>query len=137
LITDLFEKITIYDLRTVKAVSKKRADGRYDVTLTLSAKKHYADGKGKETYAPMNEPVDIGLFAKEPGKKGFTAKDVIAMQRMMVKSGTATATVSFVTDRAPAYAGIDPYNTMIDRNSDENLAKVGGWISRPCGPGCP
>jgi aminopeptidase N len=124
LITDLFEKITVYDLRTVKAVSKKRADGKFDVTLTLSAKKHYADGKGKETDAPMNEPVDIGLFAKEPGKKGFTAGDVILMQRMMVKSGTAT--VSFVADRAPTFAGIDPYNTMIDRNSDENITKVGG-----------
>jgi aminopeptidase N len=124
LITDLFEKITVYDLRTVKAVSKKRADGKFDVTLTLLAKKHYADGKGKETDAPMNEPVDVGLFAREPGKKGFGAGDVILMQRMMVKSGTAT--VTFVTDRAPAYAGIDPYNTMIDRNSDENIAKVGG-----------
>jgi ABC-2 type transport system permease protein len=124
LITDLFEKITIYDLRMVKAVSKKRADGRFDVTLTLSAKKNYADGKGKETATPMNEPVDIGLFAKEPGKKDFTAKDVLAMQRVMIKSGKAT--LSFVTNRAPAFAGIDPYNTMIDRNSDENIAKVGG-----------
>ena len=124
LITDLFEKITIYDLRTTKAASKKRADGKYDVTLILSAKKHYADGKGKETDASMNEPVDIGLFAREPGKKGFTAKDVILLQRMMVKSGTAT--LKFVTDRPPVFAGLDPYNTMIDRNSDENLIKVGG-----------
>ncbi len=123
LITDLFEKITVYDLRTVKAVSRKRPDGKFDVTLTLSAKKHYADGKGRETDAPMNEPVDIGLFAKEPGKKGFVAGDVILMQRMMIKSGAAT--VSFVADRAPAFAGVDPYNTMIDRNSDENIAKVG------------
>ncbi len=68
--------------------------------------------------------MDVGLFAKEPGKKGFTAHDVILMQRMMVKSGTAT--ITFTTDRAPAFAGLDPYNTMIDRNSDENIGKVGG-----------
>ena len=124
LITDLFEKITLYDLRTTRAVSRKRADGRYDVTLTISAKKHYADGKGKETDAAMNEPVDIGLFAREPGKKGFTAGNVILLKRMMVKSGVATFT--FTTDRSPTFAGVDPYNTMIDRNSDENLTKVGG-----------
>jgi aminopeptidase N len=123
LITDLFDKITVYDLRTVKAVSKTRGDGKFDVTLTISAKKHYADSKGKETDAPMNEPVDIGLFAKEPGKTGFTAKDVILLQRMPIKSGKAVLT--FTTDRAPSFAGIDPYNTMIDRNSDENIAKVG------------
>ena len=124
LITDLFDKITVYDLRTVKAVSKRRADGRFDVTVTVSAKKHYADSKGKETDASMNEPVDIGLFAREPGKKGFTAHDVILMQRLPIRSGTATMT--FVTNRAPTFAGVDPYNTMIDRNSDENIAKVGG-----------
>jgi aminopeptidase N len=124
LITDLFDKITIYDLRTVKAVSKKRPDGRFDVTLTLSAKKHYADGKGRETDAPMNEPVDVGLFTKEPGKKGFTAKDVILLKRLPICSGTATLT--FTIDRAPSYAGLDPYNTIIDRNSDENITKVGG-----------
>jgi aminopeptidase N len=124
LITDLFDKITVYDLRTVKAVSKPRGDGKFDVTLTILAKKHYADSKGKETDAPMNEPVDVGLFAKEPGKKGFTAKDVILLQRLPIKSGKAV--LSFTTDRAPSFAGIDPYNTMIDRNSDENIAKVGG-----------
>jgi aminopeptidase N len=124
LITDLFEKITVYDLRTVKAVSKKRADGRYDVTLTVSAKKHYADGKGQETEAAMNEPVDIGLFSKEPGKKDFTSKDVILLQRLPIHSGETTLT--FVADRAPTFAGLDPYNTMIDRNSDENIKKVGG-----------
>jgi aminopeptidase N len=123
LITDLFEKITIYDLRTTKAVSKKRTDGRYDVTLTVSAKKHYADGKGKETEAPMNEPVDIGLFSKEPGKKGFAAGDVILLKRMAVRSGVTTFTL--IADRSPTFAGVDPYNTMIDRNSDENLTKVG------------
>jgi aminopeptidase N len=123
LITDLFDKITVYDLRTIKAVSKPRGDGKFDVTLTISATKHYADSKGKETDAPMNEPVDIGLFAKEPGKKGFTTKDVILLQRLPIKSGKAVLT--FTTDRAPSFGGIDPYNTMIDRNSDENIAKVG------------
>jgi hypothetical protein len=72
----------------------------------------------------MNEPVDVGLFTKEPGKKGFTAKDVILLKRLPIRSGTATLT--FTIDRAPSYAGLDPYNTIIDRNSDENITKVGG-----------
>jgi ABC-2 type transport system permease protein len=49
---------------------------------------------------------------------------VIVMKRVMLRSGKTT--LGFVTDRAPAFAGVDPYNTMIDRNSDENIAKVGG-----------
>jgi aminopeptidase N len=122
LITDLFEKITIYDLKATKAVSRRRPDGRFAVTVTISATKSYADGKGRETATPMSEPVDVGLFAKEPATKGFTSKDVLAMRRITLRSGTST--VDFVTDKAPSIGGVDPYNTMINRNSDQNLATI-------------
>ena len=123
LITDLFEKITLYDLRAVHASSKKRADGRYDVTLQVFAKKVYADGQGKETETPMDEPFDIGLFDKEPGKPGFGPSDVILFKHLPVKSGRSTFT--FTVDRAPRFAGVDPYNKAIDRNSDDNTVAVG------------
>jgi ABC-2 type transport system permease protein len=29
-----------------------------------------------------------------------------------------------IVDQRPAWAGIDPYNKRIDRNSDDNLVKV-------------
>ena len=122
LITDLFEKITLYDIKTTKAVAKKRADGRYDLTLTLNAKKLYADGSGKETEAPMNETVDVGAFDIEPAQKGFSSRSVIALQRMAIHSGTQVVTL--VVSRAPKVAGVDPYNTMIVRNSEANVTKV-------------
>ena len=122
LITDLFEKITLYDLKTTLATAKKRPDGRFDVTLTVTAKKLYALGRGQETEAPMSEPMDIGLFTLEPGKKGFGADKVVAFERRTIKSGTQT--LSFVTSVAPKAAGVDPYNVVIDRNGDDNTTKV-------------
>lgn len=124
LITDLFEKITLYDLKTKSATVKKRDDGKFDVTVTVDAQKKYADGKGRETIAPLNETMEIGLFTAEPGKKGFDAKSVVTYERRRVRSGVQTFT--FTVARAPKYAGIDPYNTVIDRNGDDNTAKVGG-----------
>jgi aminopeptidase N len=123
LITDLFEKITLYDLKTKSAAVKTRADGKFDVTVTVDAVKKYADGKGKETPAALNETMDIGLFTAEPGKKGFDAKDVVAYERRPIRSGVQTFT--FTVAKAPKYAGIDPYNTVIDRNGDDNTTKVG------------
>jgi ABC-2 type transport system permease protein len=123
LITDLFEKITLYDLKTKGAVVKKRADGKFDVTVTIDAQKKYADGKGKETAAPLNETMDIGLFTAEPGKKGFDAKDVVSFERRPIRSGVQTFT--FTVAKAPKFAGIDPYNTVIDRNGDDNTVAVG------------
>ncbi len=31
-----------------------------------------------------------------------------------------------VAAQRPAFAGIDPYNKLIDRNGDDNVVKVGG-----------
>ena len=122
LITDLFEKITLYDIKATKAVAKRRADGRYDVTLTVQAKKLYADGSGKETEAPMAESLDVGAFDLSPGDDKFSSKHVIAFQRMPVHSGTQTLT--FIASRAPKFLGVDPYDKLIDRNSEANVTKV-------------
>ncbi|MDB5457284.1 MAG: aminopeptidase [Caulobacter sp.] len=124
LITDLFERITLYDLKAKSVVVKKRADGRFDVALTVEAKKLYADGKGKEHEAPLAETMDVGLFTAEPGKKGFDSAKVVRFERRPIRSGVQTLT--FTVDRAPRFAGIDPYNTVIDRNGDDNTLKVGG-----------
>jgi ABC-2 type transport system permease protein len=121
LITDLFEKITLYDIKTTDVAVKKRTDGRFDVTLTVEARKLYADGKGKETEAPMAETLDVGLFTAMPGDKAFTPKNVVAFERRPIRSGKQTLT--FVTATEPKFAGVDPYNKLIDRNSDDNVGK--------------
>jgi len=70
----------------------------------------------------MNETVDVGAFDVEPGQDGFSSKKVIALQPMTIHSGTQTVTM--VVSRAPKIAGVDPYNTMIVRNSEANVTKV-------------
>jgi aminopeptidase N len=122
LITDLFEKITLYDLKTKSAVARKRPDGRWDVTITVDAKKFYANGQGKETEAPLSEAVDVGVFTAEPGKGKFSAADVLSMQHLPIRSGVRSYVVTVA--KKPAFAGVDPYNKMIDRNSDDNDVRV-------------
>ncbi len=122
LITDLFEKITLYDVKATKAVAKKRPDGQYDLTITVDAKKLYADGQGRETPAPMNETLDVGAFDVEPGQSGYNAGKVIAIQRVAIHSGVQTVTL--VVSRPPKFAGVDPFNELIDRNSAATITKV-------------
>ena len=124
LITDLFEKITLYDLKALHATSRRRPDGRYDVDLTISADKLYTDGHGKQTTAPMSEALDIGLFTADPTKAGFKPAAVIQLPRMQIASGTHT--LHLIAARPPKFAGIDPYNKLIDRNADDNVVAVGG-----------
>lgn len=122
LITDLMEKITLYDVKTTRATATRRPDGRWDVTVTVDARKLYADGQGKETGAPLDETFDVGLFTAEPGKGRFDQGDVILLERRQVESGVQT--LRFITARKPLFAGVDPYNKWIDRNSDDNVRAV-------------
>jgi aminopeptidase N len=122
LITDLFEKITIYDMKARDAAWKKRSDGKYEVSFTVEGRKYYADGKGKQTEAPLTEAFELGVFAAQPGKKGFSPTSVLTFERRPMVSGVQR--FSFVVDREPKWVGVDPYNKCIDRNSDDNLAAV-------------
>ena len=65
---------------------RKDATG-WTTTLTIDADKYYANGKGVETKAPLNEPIEIGLFTARPGIGAFSSKDVIVMQRLPIHSG--------------------------------------------------
>jgi aminopeptidase N len=121
-ITDLFDKITLYDMKAHDAVAHERPDGRYEVSFTVDGRKLYADGKGKESEVPLEEPFDVGAFAAEPGKQGYSRDSVLLVQRRLVKSGQQTVTL--VLDTAPKLVGIDPFNERIDRNSDDNLTSV-------------
>ncbi|ADL02410.1 M1 family aminopeptidase [Brevundimonas subvibrioides] len=122
LITDLFEKITLYDLKTTATTATRRADGRWDVAITVEARKLYADGQGVETASPLNESIDIGLFTAEPGKGAFDRSNVVVLERRALRSGTQT--FRFVTAAKPTFAGVDPYNKWIDRNSTDNVKPV-------------
>ncbi len=122
LITDLFERITLYDIKTGTCRATPRPDGKFDVTIEVEAHKYYADGRGQETEVRLAEDFDIGLFDIEPGKAGFGDQAIVLATRLPVVSGKQV--LSLVADRAPKFAGVDPYNERITRNSDTVIGKV-------------
>ena len=70
----------------------------------------------------MADTIDIGLFTARPGQGAFSAKDVLVMTRLPVKTGRQTLVL--ISKARPSMAGIDPYNKYVDRNSDDNLVDV-------------
>jgi ABC-2 type transport system permease protein len=120
LLDDLFWNITLFDNRITNATATKRPDGKYDVTMTVHAGKVYVDGTGKETDAPPNTPIEIGVFAA-PKHAGLDGKPLY-LQKRLLPSGDSTITVT--VDSLPFDAGIDPYNELIDRVSSDNRRPV-------------
>ena len=47
---------------------------------------------------------------------------MLAVKRMRVQSGKQT--LLLVTDKEPNFAGVDPFNKWIDRNSDDNVKEA-------------
>jgi aminopeptidase N len=116
---DLFEHITLYDNRATGVSYARTADGKYAVTIEVNAKKFRADDLGNEQEIAMNDLVDIGVFAApERGRIGEGKPLYFAKHR--ITSGAQR--IAVVVNEAPARAGIDPYNKLIDRVSRDNTA---------------
>jgi len=84
------------------------------VHLTIDAKKYRSDGKGQEHLIPLHDLIDIGVQDAK-GKFLYLAKQKIEQEHQ-----DFTVTV----DQLPSQAGIDPLIKLVDRNPDDNLAKV-------------
>ncbi len=121
LLADLFESITLFENRVEDASYAERPDGTYVVLLTAKARKVRADGEGNETDVPLNDWIDIGVFGESlvDGKRQET---VLFLEKRHIT--TADVNLELIVDAKPTRAGIDPYNKLIDRNSDDNVKKV-------------
>ena len=122
LITDLFEKITLYDLKVQRRVDAQGwrrldddADGRRRQILCQRQGRRRPRRK-------LAEPIEVGLFTARPGLGAFSAKDVIVMGREPIRSGVQRITLH--SKAKPPFAGVDPYNFYVDRNSDDNVKDV-------------
>lgn len=123
-VDDGFKEIVLYENRVMTAKTKALDNGKWETTFTVNSKKIYYDDKGKEDRVDNKKNlVDIGLFGEDVvNDDGVTIKDPLYFELKWLESGDNTFTV--ITDKKPLKAGIDPYNKLIDRNSDDNLKTV-------------
>jgi ABC-type transport system involved in multi-copper enzyme maturation permease subunit len=120
LLNDLFADITLFSNRCVTATAKKRADGKYDVTVTVETQKFKANAKGAETEVPVDDWIEVGALAA-PAKGNHYGKVLV---RQLIHMTGKQGTYTFTTDEKPDKAGIDPLLLLVDRVPDDNLKKV-------------
>lgn len=120
-IKDLFEQITIYDLRAKEVTKEALEKGKTKVTLTVTAQQFSADGKGQETEQPFAKEVEIVLFSEDPND--FAAENKIIYQGLHAIESGDTA-IELIVDEMPSFAGIDPFVRFIDRDTGNNIIKL-------------
>ncbi len=114
LFEDWFDTITLFDNRALSASYSKLPDGKYQVRISVEAKKYRADGKGQEHLIPLHDLIDIGVLD--------TDGNFLYLQKHKIEQEHQEFTV--MVDKTPAKAGIDPLIKLIDRSPDDNVIDV-------------
>lgn len=128
LITDMFERITLYE-NYVKALDyRKMPDGSYKVSLTAGSAKFYADSLGNLKKYPVSDYMDIGVFAADSAGRHRTERPLL-MQR--VKMDKQEKVFEFLLKEKPYSAGVDPYLKLIDRTPANNNCLFGEKPAKP------
>lgn len=115
LLVDLFETITLWDVKTQSAAARRLPDGTYEVTLEVMAQKSRADGIGVETETPMNDLVEVGIFAPEKNEPFY-------LTRHRIRTGNQTLRI--IVPHKPSRAGVDPNRKLIERDRGDNVVEV-------------
>jgi len=116
-ITDAFENIVLYNNKAVSATVTSTPDHKYKVSLNVQVRKVKSDGSGNESPMPLHDLIDIGVFIgkKDEEKPLYLKKEWLTQP---------TQIFEIIVDQPPTRAGIDPYNKLIDRDSDDNMTDV-------------
>jgi ABC-type transport system involved in multi-copper enzyme maturation permease subunit len=117
LLHDLFEANTYWELEAERATAEQAGAGSWQVTLDVRARKVVIDEAGVETEVPMDDWVEVGVFA--PAEE---VGEPLYVQKQRIRSGTQTITVT--VPRKPAHAGIDPDLLLIDLETGDNIKGV-------------
>ncbi|MBC7862676.1 MAG: hypothetical protein IAF38_06850 [Bacteroidia bacterium] len=122
-ITDLFETITLYN-NSIKDLSYKQlSNGKYKVSITVNSVKYRADSLGTQKEIPINDYIDIGIFAEKIDTKGKKSEKELYLKKMKVTK--LNQVFEIIVDEKPSKAGIDPYNKLIDRTPQNNTRAFG------------
>ena len=136
-ITDMFEHITLYDNRIESTSYTENEDGTYTVDITAHISKYRTDERGRQQFEdengvslevdgrsiksyPLQDYVDVGIFGMEEEGDEIETELYLKKHKITEIENHFTITV----DKLPKEVGIDPYNKLIDRNSEDNRRRV-------------
>lgn len=142
-IRDMFETITLYKNRIVDVEATELANGKYQVDIEFEVSKYRNNELGKRYYTDeagdsltyqtegMRKPrhsvyladyIDIGIFTEKEDKDGKKQEQEVYLKKHKITAINNKLTL--IVDEKPTEVGVDPYNKLIDTNSDDNRREV-------------
>ena len=70
---------------------------------------------------PLADYIDIGIFTEEEVNGETREKDVYLKKYKITEINNK---IKIIVDKKPTEVGVDPYNKLIDTNSEDNRRKL-------------
>lgn len=119
MMSDLFEHITMWNVRADSARAEPDGAGAFRVTLYVDAFKTRTDSTGAQTQVPMDDLVDVGVYAD-----GSSAARGATLYRKQHRLRSGKQEIVVTVPSWPTLAGVDPDRMLIERQGDDNLTAV-------------
>ncbi|UJH92360.1 hypothetical protein LZ575_07485 [Antarcticibacterium sp. 1MA-6-2] len=122
LLKDLFEQNIFWKLKAEKIIATPTEEGKWNIKFEVTTKKEAIDKEGNVTEYPMNDFVEIAVYANSPeGELG----ELLYLKKHL-KSGEQT--IKITVSKEPDLAGIDPNRLLIDKDIYDNFIQIIGNI---------
>jgi len=139
LIKDMFKTITLYQNRVIETDFEELENGKFKVNIEFKVSKYRNNEKGRIFYGDeerdsityktdkMKKPeysvfladyIDIGIFSQDD------QDNEVELYLKKHKITSIHNKISIIVDKKPSEVGVDPYNKLIDTNSDDNRKKI-------------
>ena len=120
LLHDFFEANTFWELEAEQVTARHTKADKWEVILAVQARKVVVDSMGAETLIPLDDWIEIGVYA--PAAEGGKAGQLLYLQKHRISSNSQLITVT--VPQKPAKAGIDPRHLLIDWKMSDNTEEV-------------
>lgn len=118
LIDDWFKKVITYDLAIDEGSYQELADGTFEVSLNIKAKRFETNALGETGRIMINEPIKVGIFTKHPAFVKDESSILYYQSNTIQKEDTV---IKIIVKELPKYISIDPFGTRSDENLDNNI----------------
>ena len=115
IIKDLFETVTLYENKLAEATYENLGNQNYQVNLSVEAIKLRLNKQGVAETVPINDWIDIGVYAED-------SKELIYLKKHHITK--AVTNLEIMVSQKPSRAGIDPKNKLIDRKFEDNVISL-------------
>jgi len=114
LITDLFEKVVLFENSTNVGTYEKVASNKYKIELPVSVTKYELDSLGEKKMLPINDWVEIGVYGEKEKEM-----ELIYLKKHKITNRETVITI--LVNEKPGKAGIDPLYKLIEQNTADNV----------------